>query len=50
MRGGELLVIEVPVKDITGEVDTQRCYVWRDHEFRTSTISCGQQPDVLLAN
>lgn len=50
VRGGELLVIEVPVKDLTGGVDTQRCYVWRDLEFKTSTLSCGQQPDVVLAN
>lgn len=50
VRGGELLVIEVPVKDFTGSVDNQRCYVWRDQEFRTSSISCGAQPDVLLTN
>lgn len=48
--GNELKVIEAPVKDFTGHVDMQRCFVWRDHEFKTAAISCGQQPDVLLSN
>lgn len=50
VRGGELLVIEVPVKDFTGSVDSQRCYVWRDQEFKSSSISCNPQPEVVLAN
>ena len=48
--GNELKVFEVPVKDSSNFVDVQRCFVWRDAEYRTSTISCGQQPDVLLSN
>jgi len=46
---GELRVIEAPVKDASGFVDVQRCFVWRDHEFKTATISCGQMPEVLLS-
>lgn len=46
--GNELKVIEVPVKDGSGFVDTQRCFVWRDAEFRSATMSCGQMPDVLV--
>ena len=46
--GNELKVIEVPVKDGSGFVDTQRCFVWRDAEFRSATLSCGQMPEVLL--
>lgn len=46
----QLVVIEAPVKDSTGFVDVQRCFVWRDADFRQSTLSCGQQPDVLLSN
>lgn len=42
----ELRVFEVPVADGMGFVELQRCFVWRDLEFKTSTISCGQQPDV----
>ncbi|MCY1167151.1 hypothetical protein D9M73_71080 [compost metagenome] len=46
----QLQVIEVPVADGSGFVDMQRCFVWRDTEFKTATMSCGQQPDVLLSN
>lgn len=48
--GNELKVIEVPVRDAAGFVDIQRCFVWRDAEFRSAALSCGQQPDILLAN
>lgn len=47
--GNELKIIEVPVKDSSGFVDLTRCYVWRDAEFRTSSLSCGVQPDVILS-
>jgi hypothetical protein len=45
---GELRVLEVPVKDITGDIERQRCFVWRDAEFRTAAVSCGQMPEVVL--
>lgn len=38
--GSELKVIDVPVADSAGFVDLQHCFIWRDAEFRTSTISC----------
>lgn len=47
--GNELKIIEVPVKDSSGFIDLTRCYVWRDAEFRTSSLSCGVQPDVILS-
>jgi hypothetical protein len=47
---GELRVLEVPVKDGSSFVDQQRCFVWRDEQYKTASISCGQMPDVLLAN
>lgn len=50
LDGNELKSIEVPVKDASGFVDSQRCFVWRDQEFKTATISCGQQPEILLSN
>jgi len=50
IEGNELRVVEVPVKDSTDFVDIQRCFIWRDQEFKTSTMSCGQQPDILLSN
>jgi hypothetical protein len=45
---GELRVMEVPVKDGGGFVDSQRCFVWRDEAYRSASISCGQMPEVLL--
>lgn len=50
LDGNELKVIEVPVRDSTGHVEFQRCFLWRDQEFKTSTLSCGQMPDVMLVN
>lgn len=45
-----LQVIELPVQDTSGFVDIQRCFVWRDAEFRTASISCNQLPDLTLTN
>jgi hypothetical protein len=42
--GGELRVIETPVSEFPGIVETQRCFVWRDTEFKTASISCPQPP------
>ena len=44
----QLQVIDVPVSDGQKFVDTQRCFIYRDQEFKSSSISCGQQPDVLV--
>lgn len=46
---GEMRVFEVPV-DSGGFLDRQRCVVWRDEVYKTASISCGQQPEVLLSN
>lgn len=44
----ELLVLDVPVADGQHFVDKQRCFVFRDAEFKQATMSCGQQPDILI--
>ena len=44
----ELVVIEVPVADSSHFVEKQRCFVWCDAEFKQATMSCGQQPEILL--
>lgn len=49
LQGNQLQVIEVPVADSSGFVEMQRCFIWRDQEFKQSTMSCGQQPDVLIS-
>lgn len=48
LQGNQLQVVEVPVADSSGFVDIQRCFIWRDQEFKQATMSCGQQPDVLI--
>lgn len=45
---GELKVVDVPVSGVTGFVSTQRCYVWRDLEFRSVTMSCPAAPNGML--
>jgi hypothetical protein len=48
--GNELKIIDVPVKDASGFLDLARCFVWRDAEFRTASLSCGTRPDVILSD
>jgi hypothetical protein len=49
-EGSELKIIEVPVKDGSGFVDSQRCFVWRDAEFKSSALSCGSVPDLVVGD
>lgn len=44
VSGGELLVIESRHRD-GNIVESQRCYVWRDAEFKTTSMSCPADPD-----
>lgn len=47
---GELRVYDVPtLAPGSALVESQKCFVWRDREFRTSTISCPQPPEVVLS-
>lgn len=46
---GELFVLEVPSATARGLIlETQQCFVWRDTEFRTATMSCPHPPQVTL--
>lgn len=36
----EVVVIDVPTAGSPHSVSYQTCYVYRDHEFKTSTMSC----------
>ena len=38
--GNQLVVVGIPLADDHGFIDVQRCYVWRDAEYKTSTLSC----------
>lgn len=44
----ELKVVDVPVSGVSGFVSTQRCYVWRDLELRSVTMSCPAAPSGML--
>lgn len=50
IQGNQLLVIDTPVSDGSGFVENQRCFVWRDQEFKTATMSCPQQAEVLISS
>lgn len=40
LTNGELQVIEVPTADSGGRLDIQRCFVWRDQEYKQASLSC----------
>ena len=43
--GHDLFIIDVPSKDeASGTLEVQRCFLWRDVEYRTAALSC--PPDV----
>lgn len=43
-EAGQLVVLDVPeVVSSMGRVDTRRCYVWRDTEFKTAVLSCASE-------
>ena len=49
IQGNQLQVIDVPVRDTSGFVDQQRCFVYRDAEFKTTSLSCESRPDVVVS-
>lgn len=41
----QLVVLDVPFAETRTQVAIERCYVWRDSEFKTATLSCpGGEP------
>lgn len=47
--GHDLLVIDIPSKNPAGFVESQRCYVWRDTQFNTATMTCPHEADYVPA-
>ena len=45
INGSQLLVVDVPTADSAGFIDFQKCFVWRDSEFKMSSLSCPSQQD-----
>lgn len=50
MQGNQLQVVEVPVADKYGYVESKRCFIFRDQEFKQVAMSCEQQPEVIISN
>ena len=46
INGNQLVVIGVPSQDGSA-VEVQRCYIWRDAEYKTSTISCPSEQETM---
>lgn len=44
---GELRVLDVPSADKNGFMEAQRCFLWRDTEWKTSSLSCSGQADLF---
>jgi outer membrane biogenesis lipoprotein LolB len=40
VQGNQLLVVDVPVDGTAKRVESQKCFVWRDQEFKTASIQC----------
>ena len=40
LRSGELIVLDVPVLLGYGLADVQKCFLFRDAEYKTSSLSC----------
>ena len=48
VRGNELIVLEVPAAGLVGLPENTNCFVWRDKEFKTASISC-TKPELDLS-
>ncbi len=46
----QLMVVTVPVKNVLmDDIEIQTCFVWRDKEFRSSSMQCEQPPEMDLS-
>jgi hypothetical protein len=49
VAGGEILELQIPRIGTSGFLEVQRCYVWRDAEFRTAALNCGGETELRLS-
>lgn len=49
VNGNQMLVVSTPIKSYFG-VEYQTCFIWRDKEYKTASMHCGQQPEMDLSN
>ena len=40
VQDGEILTVQVPVKNHGNAVEHQSCFIFRDHKYQTSTMQC----------
>ena len=40
LDGGEMVVLTVPTGGTAKRLDVQRCFLWRDKYYRTTSMSC----------
>jgi hypothetical protein len=45
VNGHQLIVLSVPI-DQFGFIEYQRCFVWRDQEFKSASMQCQQPPEL----
>jgi len=44
LPGGQLISVDIPLRAERGWVERTGCVIWRDAEYKTSTISCPSAP------
>ena len=49
VNGNQLVVLDIPVVSLGALTDIQHCFVWRDREFKTASISCPGSKDFEIA-
>ncbi len=40
MSGGQMGVVDIPVTSIKGMTERQTCFVWRDTEYKSTSMQC----------
>ena len=38
--GHQLIMVELPESDDQGYIEAHKCFIWRDAEYKTATMSC----------
>ena len=50
INGNQIVSIQLPVIRYGALVEVQHCFVWRDREFKTSSLSCPGGTDMDLTD
>lgn len=46
----EIISVAVPHATEYNSVEMQRCFIWRDAEFKTSSIACPSPPELVFSD